>query len=108
MAKKVKWEDMNRYWLSWWQPTKDYRPLTFPPNEQILGWWCSAEEGEYETTAFAICSVVMGTDEDDAKNAVLIDWPEADRWRFIEKMEKKDKLSDRFPITEDWIKERMI
>lgn len=28
-----------RFWLSWHQPTEDYRPLTDPPVEGVLGWW---------------------------------------------------------------------
>lgn len=36
----------NRWWLSWVQTTEDVRPLTDPPNENILGWWCSGYDAE--------------------------------------------------------------
>lgn len=93
------------FWVSWQQPTADYRPLSFPPNEAILGWWCSGSGGTDEDSYHHICAYVAAENEDAVYDAVRIDWPEAGNWRFCE---ERDKLgeSDRFPPS-DWMKERM-
>lgn len=86
-----------RYWVSWYQPTKDYRPLTYPPNEAILGWWCSG--------ASTLCALVSASDKVEAGAAITKDWPEAKEWRFV--YEKGDKWlpGDRFPL-KDWMRDR--
>ena len=88
-------------WISWHQPTDDYRPLTYPPNPAILGWWCSG----YTDDAATLCALVQAPDEAIAQAAVLKDWPEAERWRFCEPRETTS-LGDRFKPTE-WMIERM-
>ncbi len=91
-----------KYWLSWYQPTEDARPLTYPPNKSILGWWNSGSRCSDD--AHTICALVDAQSEDAAKKAVTKDWPEAKEWRFC--AESDGKLSDRFPLS-DWMKERM-
>jgi hypothetical protein len=88
-------------WISWWQPAGDYRPLSYPPNAAILGWWCT---GSNERNGSSICALVKADTEDAAKAAVSIDWPEAESWRFCEPRESA-KLSDRFPLG-DWMVQR--
>jgi len=93
---------MKYQWISWHQPTEDYRPLTFPPNKAIIGWWCS---GYHSDGTSILCALVKAGNADAAKAAVLQDWPEAEVWRFC--VEKEDAmLSDRFPFT-DWMLERL-
>ena len=41
-----------RFWMSWIVKEEDYRPLTFPPNEAILGWW---NTGTTSTSASSRC-----------------------------------------------------
>lgn len=89
------------FWVSWYQPTDDYRPLTFPPNEAILGWWCSGEGAEGHT----LCAMLFVKDEAAAEKAVRQDWPEFSNWRFIEKRDTA-ALTDRFPINQSWMTER--
>lgn len=92
----------KRFWLSWYQPTDDYRPLTDPPHPQVLGWWCSG----YDSTGQPIiCACVEAVSEDDAKTYVGISWPEATSWRFIEERDAAWTPNDRFPLS-DWMKER--
>jgi hypothetical protein len=99
---------MSLFWLSWEQPTEDYRPLTYPPNEQILGWWCSGSGG-LDDDYFTICAYVEAEGDAEARAAVLKDWPEAfDRdsdWRIFQVREKYQP-SDRFP-PEDWMLPRL-
>jgi hypothetical protein len=107
-----------RYWLSWHQPTGDYRPLTYPPNEAILGWWCSGYtnfrrtlvKGGEETGAdiAVLCALVQADDEDAAKAAIVKDWPEAAtaEWRFVNCHDDEWLPGDRFPLG-DWMKARM-
>lgn len=87
-------------WISWYQPTEDHRPLTYPPNAQVLGWWHTGS-GEAGKTLVAI---VEASTEEEAQAVVLKDWPEAERWRFCTDIESKE-MSDRFPL-DDWMAER--
>jgi hypothetical protein len=89
------------WWISWRQTTADYRPLTFPPNEAILGWWCSGCGDDYAT----ICAMVRADSEKSARAAVKIDWPEAAHWRFCEPRETPMLDGGRFK-QEGWMLER--
>ena len=89
------------FWVSWHQPTEDYRPLKYPPNPKILGWWCSGERGD--GCAIIIAMVKAGR-ESEAKGHIEKDWPEAEDYRFCD--EKEDLfVSSRFPLN-DWMIER--
>ena len=94
---------MARFWISWVQCTEDYRPLTFPPNAAILGWWCSGFDSSDSAT---ICAAVEATDADAACDAIFKDWPEAEaefktgNLRFIETVDGNWRPSDRFPLSE--------
>lgn len=92
---------INRYWVSWWQPTEDHRPLTDPPHPQVLGWWCSGSSDEGDS----ICALVEAESEDKAKVYVQISWPEAENWRFIEAKPNDWIPGDRFP-PQKWMLER--
>lgn len=94
---------MKYFWISWYQRTSDYRPLSFPPNQRVLGWW---KTGEVSDNSFTLVSLVKAKSEDDAKMSILIDWPEAkDNWRFCDEKENTS-LSDRFQLS-DWMEERI-
>ena len=90
------------FWISWYQPTEDHRPLTYPPNASILGWWCTGTRGSDD--ASTMCALVSADSEEAAKQAIRKDWPEAEEWRFCEKKESLE-LSDRFPLS-DWMEPR--
>jgi hypothetical protein len=97
---------VKRFWISWVQDTDDHRPLTFPPNKAVLGWWCS---GETASGAAIICALVVARHEAAARDAIIKDWPEAlehSDWRFFDCVGNSWELSDRFPLS-DWMKERM-
>ncbi len=101
----------QRFWISWVQPTSDYRPITYPPNNAIIGYWCSGsssdmdEEDNDDTDAWILCALVQACNENEAKEAIYKDWPEATEWRFFEPKSNNWLPSDRFPL-EDWMKER--
>ena len=86
------------YWLSWNQPTEDYRPLQDPPAEGILGWWCSGH-GEWPM----ICAHVVASSEKLAWGTVRKSWPEVtpSTHRFINEHvgDGPVRPGDRFPIT---------
>lgn len=96
-----KWDKPQLWWVSWVQLTEDYRPLKSPPNEGVLGWWCS---GYTADDTPILCALVAG---DDPKAILVKDWPEvADvRWRFEHRVEST-LLSDRFPISK-WMEKRI-
>lgn len=93
----------KRYWCSWVCAESDYRPLTYPPNEKILGWWCSG----YGDDGSTLCAAIEGNNESEIIKSICIDWPEFDgNFRFIEEREIGcTPLSDRFPLS-DWMKPR--
>lgn len=102
MPGERKSEGMNRYWVSWHQPTDDYRPITCPPNAAIRGWWCSGYDDE---DVAILCALVQAEGQGFAEAAVLADWPEAERWRFCSIKDADWLPGDRFPL-DDWMKER--
>ena len=93
----------KRYWCSWVCTAEDHRPLTFPPNRAILGWWKSGEDTEGNATLVAVAEA---SDPIDAARSVKEDWPEFEEWRFIERVEDDHKPGDRFPLSE-WMAERL-
>jgi hypothetical protein len=90
-----------RYWISWYQPTDDERPLTCPPNENVIGWWNSGSDD----SAWTLCALVRADSEEQAKSSVLKDWPEAERWRFANQVDSSWIPGDRFPLS-DWMIDR--
>ena len=95
---------MSRYWLSFLKPTQDYRPLAHPPNEQILGWWCSGYDGNDNAI---ICALVSAPARSVAEQAVLKEWPDATwLWRFFDERPADWVPGDRFPLA-DWMRARV-
>ena len=91
------------FWISWYQPTEDYRPLTYPPNENVLSWHCTGSNSSEDI--YTICSMVKAENEEEAKKTIQLDWPEAEEWRFC-KIKESTELNDRFPL-DDWMKKRI-
>ncbi len=94
-----------RFWVSWEEKTPDYRPLKDPPNTQVLGWWKSGEAGDGSHAT--ICAWVAADDVEDAKAAVLEDWPGQHVWRFVNSVENHWTPGPRFPLS-DWSTKRSI
>jgi hypothetical protein len=101
----TKTDQQKRYWLSWNEYSEDHRPLTYPPNEAILGWWCSGEGDGYST----LCALVKATHENAAWRAVKKDWPQRIfEIRFCDEVEKgfDPRKGGRF-MTEKWMEKRI-
>lgn len=103
-----------RFWVSWYQPTDDFRPLTYPPNEAILGWWCTGFRCDDAATICALVEIKnnkydINEIEEAVDEAILEDWPEAELGRFCEPVEDDWLPGDRFQIDDDdeWIRERL-
>lgn len=97
----------KRFWTSWVQPTEDYRPLTDPPNENVLGWWCSGYDSSDQAVLVAL---VQGENEHNAKTAIAADWPEqkpSNGWRFFREVARDFTPGDRFPMA-GWSRERIL
>lgn len=87
---------MNLFWISWYQPTEDYRPVYDPDKESApfnQDYWCSGASD----TAWTMCALVPASSEAGAKALVLKYWPEAERWRFCDKKPCGWRPGDRFP-----------
>ena len=95
---------LKRYWVSWIQPTDDHRPITYPPNKSIVGWWCSGYDSE---SSPIIVALIEAENLEHAKTCVKKDWPEMYSWRFIEERDLSTKFSNRFEPS-DWMYERML
>ena len=93
----------KRYWVSWYQNTEDYRPVDYPPNKAVVGWWCTG----YSDRGATLCAVIEAASEEDVCKAIYTDWPEVDRNQFRFCREESDDFipGDRFPMS-DWMIER--
>ena len=92
-----------RFWISWFVAEEDHRPLTYPPNAAVLGWWCTG----YDASDHAIlCGLIEAKTEAAAKTAVKKDWPGI-AFRFVQQLSGSGlPLSDRFPLA-DWMRDRL-
>lgn len=108
---------MARFWLSWLESAEDYRPLTYPPNEAVLGWWMTGtaydkatKEGGLEGyRGTTICALVSAENEETAKEAIRKDWPGAmseENTRFCRQVEPTYLPNNRFKLA-DWQRERL-
>lgn len=102
VSKKLE-SGLTRYWASWNEYAKDYRPLTSPPNKHILGWWCSGYAGDESYST--IVAWVEAKNESEAKKAIAKDWPGKREWRFVEECDVGYVPTDRFPLS-PWMKKR--
>jgi len=93
----------HRFWVSWVQPTEDYRPLRFPPHEPVLGWWCSGYDAGDNATLVAL---IEAEDKEAAEKVISTEWPEWTSWRFIEEVADDYLPGDRFPLS-DWMEDRL-
>jgi hypothetical protein len=82
---------MKRFWISWYQPTEDYRPL-----KEGIEYWCTGQTLS-EPEQYTLCAIVDAKDEESAEARILKDWPEVTDWRFCEERETDWRPpSDRF------------
>ncbi len=99
-----------RFWLSWEERANDYRPMSDPPNDAVLGWWCSGEAGD--GSFHTLCALVEAASLEAAQTAVRLDWPAVEVyrgeerpcarvWRFGHEVAADWLPSDRFPL-KDW------
>ena len=100
----------KRFWISWEQLTKDFRPIADPPQpESIKAWWCSGETED----AFTLCAIVDAESEMLAQGIIRIAWDaggedsDIGEFRFNEERAADWLPNDRFPITKDWEKQRL-
>lgn len=97
----------KRFWLSWVQPTEDFRPLTDPPDAGVIGWWCSGYDGDDRAL---LCALVRALNLSAAKSCILRSWPEAParrtEWRIEEERASDWLPSNRFPLS-PWMKRRL-
>lgn len=93
---------IKRYWCSWVCSEEDHRPINYPPNEKVLGWWCSGEGPDGET----LCATIEGEDEESVAESIRVDWPEFDgEFRFIDEAGADYVPGNRFPLS-GWMKSR--
>lgn len=99
-AKKI----ATLYWCSWWCEEGDHRPVTYPPNEAILGWW---HTGYDSAGRKSLVAMVLAKDPSELIDAIRKDWPEFDgEWRFSDDIEHYRELGTRFPL-KPWMEERI-
>lgn len=95
---------VRRFWVSWVQPTRDHRPLRYPPHDPVLGWWLTGENSKGGATLVAL---IEAEDEKAAEMVIRNEWPEWAGWRFIEEQDADWTPNNyRFPLS-DWMKPRI-
>ena len=95
---------MKRFWLSLYQDSIDYRPLTYPVADNIKGYWCTGTSNVFDEECSVMCATVDAESEENAFELIKHHWPEytTDYFRFCELQEPDFKPNDRFPI-KDWM-----
>lgn len=95
----------KRFWVSWICTEEDHRPMSYPPGEGVLGWWCSGYDGDGNSSMVAL---LEAENTDECRTIIEKDWPEFKGlpWRFIENRPEGWLPNDRFPLS-DWMKERV-
>lgn len=91
------------FWMSWWQPGDDYRPVAWPPPEAVLAYWCTGYRGGDGTDEAAVVALVRAEDADAAWAAIRTEgaWADAGEERFCEPRDGSQPPGDRFP-TPKW------
>ena len=92
---------MKLFWISWVQPSKDYRPLSFPPTERVLGYWCTG----YTDAGATLCAAVEANSKEELEGIVKTDWPEFQAFRFVQ--ERRFWTTNERFFPEGWAKERL-
>ncbi len=93
---------MKRFWISWYQPGEDYRPVYDPKKESEPfdhRYWSSGQRCSDD--AWTMCALVEAKTEAAAKKAVKKYWPEAGEWRFCEEKPMGWDPGDRFPMKKE-------
>jgi hypothetical protein len=93
---------ITRYWISWYQPTEDYRPITDPPTKNVLAWWNSGERDS--DGAATLCAIIAASSADEAERTIQKSWPEAAEFRFNEKKSKDWLPGDSFSYRSEMAK----
>lgn len=84
------------FWVTWKQPTKDYRPSKpFQTNENILGWWCIEEPAGEEPAILA--ALVKANNSRLAKMSILHEWCDLGDWISIQTRDDID-IGDKYPL----------
>jgi hypothetical protein len=87
---------VTRFWVSWVQPTDDYRPVKHPLPAH-LHYWCSG----FDASGMPIlCAMIDATTRINAEDQLMDYWPEVAgiEWRVFEEKESDWTPGDRFPM----------
>lgn len=89
-----------RWWVSWIQPTEDYRPIVYPPTD-LIGWWCSGYDSDDNAV---LCAALDAPTQLAAENIIKAYWPESgyqqDGWRFFDSKPDDWLPGERFQLPE--------
>ena len=86
---------LKSFWVSWYQPTDDYRPLPVPPKSIVKGYWCTGcRDADAASTMVAW---VRAEDAACAMARIKEYWPEAAEWRFCDERAEGWQPNERFP-----------
>lgn len=80
--------DKQCWWVSWYQPTEDHRPIISPPIKLFGWWWCTGYRCHDE--AATLVAFLEADNEKEAKKILEEYWPETiiAEWRFFDKTDK--------------------
>ncbi len=88
--------------FSWNEPDTgdgDFRPIHYPPNANVLGWWVTGYGRDYAT----LVAFVLATSTEEAEDILEKDWPGKKQVRYGEVVSDVSKEVDgRFPLS-DWM-----
>lgn len=85
-----------RYWVSWVQPTEDFRPMMWPLPSN-MDYWCSG----YDSDGMPIlCALIDAESDVRAREQIAAYWPETTgvNWRTWDEKPDDWTPGDRFPL----------
>lgn len=90
--------DRRRFWISWYQPGDDFRPVVWPLPPAIPAYWCSG----YAAQGATLCAVVDAPGKRAAERAICKAWAVSNvEWRFCSEKPRDWRPGDRFPWPEE-------
>jgi hypothetical protein len=96
--------NLKRWWCSWTtEEIGNYRPLTDPPSENILGWWFC---GFNKKHCAVISAIVAADTKQQAWEFIDLDFPVDKDTRPCQEIPTNYILNEKFFPLSDWMVKR--
>ena len=95
------------FFVAWREYVEDYRPVRYPPTENILGWWLIGCGSDKKEDYHKVCAYVTANNIDQAYYHILKNWPEFEIEHVESAKETNKVLRHSKFVLDDWMKVRI-